>query len=114
MSIGRYSLEQQCASLSNLSNLLFKAKKSIHDLQNVLNEGVYTILTDIRITELIGSWTIVWGPVVYSKKHEVLNQAKHHNKRVVPDHVVFVAKTLQFGNPTYVIAVAGTNSKSIE
>ena len=110
---GRYQLEQQCASLSNLSNLLFKAKKPMCELQQVLNEGVSTILNDARIIELIGTWTPVWGPVVYSTKYETSNQSKSQSERFVPDNVAFVVKTTQFGATTYVISVAGTNSKSM-
>lgn len=106
----RYSKQQQAACLSNLSNLLFKAKRPFHELQEILSTGTQTVLADSRVQELIGEWKIVWGPVVHSVEFD---PSKKTDKRQIPDNVCFVAKTNQNGTPIYLIAIAGTNSKSL-
>ena len=105
-----YTLEQQAASLSSLSNLLFKAKRPYTVLDSIINEGVTKILKDFRVKSLLGEWKIVWGPTIYSAKNE---KKPDPSKSCVPDNVWFVVETEQFGHKTYLIAVAGTNSKSL-
>ena len=109
MSSPRYPKLQQAACLSSLSNLLFKAKRPLSELQSILSEGTRKILGDERVWGLIGHWEIVWGPVVHSVK---ANPEKGGVKQI-PDNVCFVVRTTQFGITSYLIAIAGTNSKSL-
>ena len=41
------------------------------------------------------------------------NKNQGGDKSVVPDNVCFVVRTTQFGRATYLVAIAGTNSKSL-
>merc|ERR1712137_1280858 len=110
VSMARYDKQQQAACLSNLSNLLFKAKRPYAELQQILSTGTKAVLSHNRVHELIGEWNIVWGPVVRSVKYDDKAKVAKH----IPDNVCFVAKTTQFGHDTYLIAIAGTNSKSLK
>ena len=107
---GSYSVERQVASLSFLANFLFKAKRPFLQLESVLKDGIFTLLVEPRIQELIGEWEVVWGPIVYAAPYSRKPGTK---VPLVPDNVCYVVKTHQFDTPTYLIAIAGTNTRSI-
>jgi len=108
-----YNLEQQAASLSWLSNVLFKAKKPVKELQQCLNDAVKLTLQDVRVRALIGNWEPVWGPCLDNVKYSS-STVKPENKPVCPDNICFVVKRTDCDPPVYLISIAGTNSKSLE
>ena len=59
----------------------------------------------------MGTWTTVWGPVVYESSVDIFHHTVYSG---VEDNAVFVVKGSDSGgNPVYVVAIAGTNPKSI-
>lgn len=69
------------------------------------NEKIISDLADPTVQSKIGQWTILWGPVIYY----------HDPKNQVWDNIMYVAKgeNAETNNPQYVVAIAGTNPKSV-
>ena len=69
------------------------------------NEKIISDLADPTVQSKIGQWTILCGPVIYY----------HDPKNQVWDNIMYVAKgeNAETNNPQYVVAIAGTNPKSV-
>ncbi len=93
----KYDNEQIVFILSWLSNAASNDSGTQNQLQRKLEERVNGALSDPKVQEYIGSWEVVWGPVVYERPQSV-----------VVNNTLYVARK---GNQ-YVIATAGTNPLS--
>ncbi len=90
--------EGQVFILSILSNAASSEGGTEEELQELLTERVTRALDKSSIQKYIGDWDVVWGPVVYKP-----------NWAIYATNAMYVAKN---GNQ-YVVAIAGTNPKSI-
>lgn len=90
-----FNSEQIVFSLNQIANAASSIKASQQDLQNYAHCVVSNSLNDAEIIGMIGSWQLVWGPVIY--------QAPNSD---VSDNAMFVAKN---DSGEYVVAIAGTN-----
>ncbi|NJL82711.1 MAG: hypothetical protein HC890_06655 [Chloroflexaceae bacterium] len=84
-----------CA-LSNLSDIYLGDNKTIAANTKL---ALQRILADSEVQDLIGSWELVWGPVVDSFDSESIN-------------TMFIARLVGSSPTQYVVAIAGTNGKS--
>ncbi len=59
----------------------------------------------------IGTWEVVWGPMIYCSDYE----PRDPNKKIVTDNLMYVAKGKvdNTGDDMYVIALSGTNPVSV-
>ncbi|CAO3418235.1 lipase family protein [Azospirillum doebereinerae] len=107
-----YDVFQQVFSLSLLSNSLITLQGSQTNLQQQIEKNLQQYLTyngsqpSSSVTDLLGDWSVVWGPVVYQS-----------DKSNTADNVVYVAQsTVTFPDNstknTYVVAIAGTAAES--
>jgi len=100
-----YSL-QQTAFLMSMAASMENATGDmgiVEDLEKKLKNAIEGFLDDATVQADIGSWSIVWGPVVWEEGLEL-----------VGGNAMFVAKgTDAAGNDVYVVAVAATNFNSL-
>jgi hypothetical protein len=100
MTQGRYTLQQQTAVLSILSNSASNHIATVSELQRRLADYVSIALQNPTFIECIGNWSVVWGPVIW--KDEGSLEADN--------------AMLAFQSPDtkdIVVAMAGTNPGSI-
>lgn len=103
MATPNYSAEAQIHSLSLLSNAAFDLQESsLSQLQSLTEEIVSKTLTDTSVISDIGSWTQIWGPIVFSNSPSAA--------KVVADNTMM----LLYNNAQnlFVVAIAGTNAVS--
>lgn len=91
---------QQVFTLSMLSNQAANQQGSVQSLESLLAGQIGNALSNPGLQNLIGTWTVAWGPVVFQESGSQ-----------VADNAMYVAKD-QAGD-TYVVAIAGTNPVSI-
>lgn len=99
----KYNKMQQVFSLSDIAGAAFSRTGTAAELQAIAEKALKAILADAEIQELVGTWELTWGPVVY--------QAEHSS---VADNTMYVARRTVAGKPTneVVVAIAGTNPVS--
>lgn len=97
-----YNHVQQVFALNLFSNFVSSKKATAEQLQTELTAILNALFGNEYMQELIGTWEIVWGPVVGSYGIDV--------KRQVASNTLYVAKN-SIGQ--YVIATAGTNPISL-
>ena len=98
--MGTYSLQQQVFSLALVSNAASRHSGTVVPLEAVLTQAVESFFANAQA--YIGTWAIVWGPVVTLDPTQ--NEA---------GNAMFVARGADaVGKPVYVVAVAGTNPLS--
>lgn len=95
-----YTLQQQTAVLSILSNYAANHVGTTHQLQARLTHDVTAALANPLYTKYIGNWTLVWGPVVTK---ELLS--------LQADNAMMVVRNAATGD--LVVAMAGTNPGSL-
>ncbi|WP_118953201.1 lipase family protein [Taibaiella helva] len=99
-----YSLEQQIHCLSSISNAAFDLQEpSFEALQSLTTTIVTNALNDATIQGCIGSWELVWGPVVFSNNPDAAT--------VVADNTMLLAYNADENQ--FVVAIAGTNAVSM-
>lgn len=101
--MAQYTQEQQVFALSSLSNLSGEftgdGKKIAEDMKPLLVE----ILGNQNVQDLIGTWELVWGPVVDVSPIPTIG-----NRAI---NTMFIARSAG-DTPQYVVAIAGTDAKS--
>lgn len=95
-----WSEYQQVFTLSMLSNMASHQTGTVQSLESALKTAIDDALDNPGLQQLIGTWAIAWGPVVYQEPGST-----------VADNTMYVAKN-QAGD-TYVVAIAGTEATSI-
>jgi hypothetical protein len=95
-----YTLQQQTAVLSILSNYASNQIGTVQELQPRLAHDVGTALRNPVYIQCIGEWSIVWGPVVWK---ELLS--------LQADNAMMAARNETTGD--IVVAIAGTNPGSL-
>lgn len=99
-----YSTEQQIHSLSSMSNAAFDLQESsVSALQTIATEIVTNALSDTIIQGCIGTWDLVWGPVVFSNNPDAA--------KVVADNTMMLLYNSSLNQ--FVVAIAGTNAVSM-
>jgi hypothetical protein len=98
MPLPSYNTVQQVFALNIFSNYASSKKGTAADLQADLSKILNALLANQRMQKLIGSWQVVWGPVVGSYGKDAVKQ--------VASNALYVAKN---DNGMYVVATAGTN-----
>jgi Lipase (class 3) len=99
--MAQYSLQQQLFALSLIANAGSGDIGRSPLIELELKKAIESFLGTGGVQELIGSWSIAWGPVVYE---HILGRATN---------AMFVASgTDSTGKPVYVVAVAATSPNS--
>lgn len=100
--MAEFDLHQQAFALSWAVNMVGKMRGDAHDLTGMLKAALTDHLALPRLRELIGTWSLAWGPVVWENPL---------NLRGVADNAVavFVNEDAR----VYVVAIAATNPASI-
>ena len=94
-----YTPMQQIFCHSILSNISAQYNGSDPaELQSFTLHAIDSVLKDSGVRGLIGKWTRVWGPMIFSINKKPLN-------------TIYIAR--QDSTNNYVVAIAGTNEKSI-
>lgn len=101
-----YSRLQQVFCLNWLSNCAGSKSGSNQSLTAFAEACVSQVLQDPTVIGLIGSWQIVWGPVV-------VTAPKGYLKDVAANTMFVVQQPGEDGGTSYVIAIAGTNPDSM-
>lgn len=97
-----YTQEEQIHSLSLLSNAAYDLQEtSFATLQSLTTSIITKSLADTTIQGYIGTWQIVWGPVVFSEDSTAPN--------VVADNTMVLFYNGNSKQPVFVVAIAGTN-----
>src|SRR4051812_43813839 len=105
-----FDLYQQVFTLSVMSNWagtwqLFGPAPSPstgQELESDLTVKIDNALASSQMQSLIGTWTRVWGPVIFQDENSG-----------IADNAMYVAQgTDDNNNPVYVVAIAGTNAVS--
>lgn len=99
MSNPSYNQLQQTFALNWLSNSLSNVKNTPAQLQKEAEKSIPAVLKDPESVQLIGEWSVVWGPVMFSNKD--------NGNKSVADNTMFLAKNAS--QNTYVLSIAGTN-----
>ncbi|HEX8409743.1 MAG TPA: hypothetical protein VF883_12850 [Thermoanaerobaculia bacterium] len=97
-----YTLQQQAFTISVLSNNVAGQKGDVATLESDLVTSVNQALTNPAFTKYIGTWKLVWGPVIWQD-----TTAKPPSTRA--DNVMMAAQDTS-GN--IVVGIAGTNPNS--
>lgn len=100
--MAQYDLHQQTFVLSMAVNLASGEKGSARDIEKVLKQKLQTLLTAAQIKDLIGEWSLVWGPAVWQHPFDL---------RGYSDNAVAVFHNAT--SNTTVCAIAATNANSI-
>ena len=95
-----YTLQQQAFTLSFFSNAASSQTGTVAQLQTDATTTINTLLGAKLVTDNIGTWQIVWGPIVVQEDSNVA------------DNVMVVYQGTSGGNPVYVAGVAATNGLS--
>ena len=95
-----YSLQQQAFTLSFFSNAASRQTGTVAQLQTYAMTQIQGLLGEQVVTDNIGTWKIVWGPIVVQEDSNVA------------DNVMVVYQGTSGGNPVYVVGVAATNGLS--
>jgi hypothetical protein len=99
-----YTTEQQIHSLSSMSNAAFDLQESsFATLQSLTTEIVTNALADSIIQGCIGTWDLVWGPVVFSNNPNA--------EKVVADNTMMLLYSSDLN--LFTVAIAGTNAVSM-
>lgn len=98
-----YNLVQKVFSLSMLSNLASSLSGDATTLQTDYQNGVAKVLADQSVRDLVGDWELTWGPYIFQ------HDAGAGDSKKLADNAAFVAKQ----GDVYVVAISGTNAKSI-
>ncbi len=95
-----YNKLQQAFCLNLIANSASSKLGSAQKLQRIASREIEAVLSNQRIRELIGSWDVIWGPVVWQ-----------HKGGDVADNTMYVARNADTtdGNNEVVVAIAGTN-----
>ena len=97
-----YTLQQQAFALSLIANAGSADFGGAGWIEAELKKAIQSFVDAGPAQDLIGSWSIAWGPVVYE---HVLGRATN---------AMFVASSRDAGGePVYVVAVAATSAHSI-
>ena len=96
-----YSLQQQVFTLSFLSNKTASQCGTVNHLAENAMLAINHVLSDPGVTKFIGTWRIVWGPVVYQRPNSK-----------AADNTMVVFEGTSGNNAVYVVAIAGTNPLS--
>ncbi|RQH04076.2 hypothetical protein D4Z78_31850 [Okeania hirsuta] len=82
---------------------------SQQELQDLATQKLNDIFLDSKIQELIGEWEVVWGPCVFKYDGPISILEGE-----VTDSVMYMAKSKDINeSECYVIAIAGTNLRSL-
>ncbi|NEO29810.1 MAG: lipase family protein [Symploca sp. SIO3C6] len=101
----QYELKRQVLCLNRLCDSLFSANnvEANKDTERNLNNRAIKKLTDFfadpKVQQLIGQWTLVWGPVIYHK---------YPDSKAKRDNLMYVVQ--KHNTSQYAIAIAGTSS----
>lgn len=99
-----YTTEEQIHSLSSMSNAAFDLQESsVATLQSLATEIVTNALSDTIIQGCIGTWDLVWGPVVFSNNPNA--------EKVVADNTMLLLYSSDLN--LFTVAIAGTNAVSM-
>ena len=99
-----YTTEEQIHSLSSMSNAAFDLQESsLSTLQSLATEIVTNALNDSIIQGCIGTWDLVWGPIVFSNNPNA--------EKVVADNTMMLLYSTELN--LFVVAIAGTNAVSM-
>lgn len=102
-----FDLYQQAFTLSMMANWDSGSSnkgQTVQQLENDLTAKIIAAFGSSQMQGLIGSWQLVWGPVVY--------QAENSE---VADNVMYVAQGADDNQkPVYIVAIAGTNPVSTD
>jgi len=93
-----YNLNQQVFCLNTISNLGNMYHGTADAIAAQTKTSINSILGNAQIIGLIGNWCCVWGPKVVAAEGKALN-------------TMYIAKNADTAQ--YVIAIAGTDSKSL-
>ncbi|MGE5515365.1 MAG: lipase family protein [Bacteroidota bacterium] len=100
--MARYDLHQQTFVLSMAVNLASGEKGSARDIEKALKQKLQTLLGTAAIKDLIGEWSLVWGPAVWQHPFDL---------RGYSDNAIAVFHNA--ASDTTVCAIAATNANSI-
>lgn len=101
---GRYDFQQQTFCLSMLTCLSFNLTgHSADDITKKFRNLVENVLNNAAARELMGTWKLVWGPVVYADSFIGAKTSVNS---------VFIASPSEHPEQV-VIAIAGTNGNSL-
>jgi hypothetical protein len=96
-----YTLQQQAFTLSFFANAASRLTGTVAQLQTDAATKINGLLNEQLVTQQIGSWHIVWGPIVIQEPGSS-----------VADNAMVVYQGANGGNPVYVVGVAATNALS--
>jgi hypothetical protein len=99
MATPQYNLQQQAFTISVLSNNAAGDKGDPASIESQLQSNVSSLLSSSTFTNLIGNWSLVWGPVVWQ-----------NSGSQVADNVMMAAQNAD--TKDIVVAIAGTNPNS--
>ena len=108
-STGAYGKDTTIFTLCWLANINSGMVGSPAALQAHAISGVNAIITNDTVENLIGNWTVLWGPVTYTHDSTAGDNS-------ISDNTMMLVQGKDPADPTktlYVIAVAGTNSISL-
>lgn len=94
-----YNLQQQAFTISVLSNNAAGDTGDPSSIESQLRSDVSKLLSSSTFTNLIGNWSLVWGPVVWQ-----------NSGSQVADNVMMAAQNAD--TKDIVVAIAGTNPNS--
>ncbi|NES23200.1 MAG: lipase family protein [Symploca sp. SIO3E6] len=98
------SPEQVSFCMAYAANVCMLMHGTQAELQKLASERLKAIFSNPDMQTLIGTWEIVWGPVV----------SEHNPSRKVADNAMFVVKSQDaHESDSYIIAIAGTNPISL-
>lgn len=100
---GRYDLRQQTFCMSMLTCLSFNLTGSVDSITKKFRTSVENVLSNDAARELIGTWKLVWGPVVYADSFVGAKASVNSMFIAAPE-----AHPEQL-----VVAIAGTNGNSL-
>jgi triacylglycerol lipase len=101
-----YTIEQRIMALNWFSNLASLKTGKAADLQAGMKQNILDLFKDQTIIDMIGEWSLEWGPVVVE---EGIDKTTRFST-----NAMYVAKQKNYNgkNDHYVIAIAGTNAFS--
>lgn len=104
--LGSLPAESTVYGLNLLSNIMFGVYAPYDSLEGSVKPAIERVLSDTAVQNSIGSWSIAWGPIIFS------NDTQSDSTVVDNLLVLFKANEQREGFPEYVLATSGTNSVS--
>lgn len=103
-----YEPESIVYSLNLLSNIMYGVDTTFQVLKESADSAIHKVLSNPSVKAKIGDWSVVWGPVIFSKDSLTLSDS------CVVDNLLVLFKNNSLDNkaPNYVLATSGTNDIS--